>query len=121
MDHRISVRKEVTASCIIKIRGERELLLEDIVLSVYEREEERPAERDGRTDLERRLRVAGDTIGSNAFKRAFHGSAGDEREGSGEDTVRKQQHKRTAAAVDSVLPGVFGLLSFSINQMRSRY
>ena len=100
-DHRITVKKNAVASGIIEIRGERELLLDDIVLTVDEWEEGRRAERDEKTDLDRRLCLAGETIRSNALNRARHGSAEDEKEGFGEEGLQMQQRKRKAAAVDS--------------------
>ena len=99
-DHCIAVQKNAVASGIIEVRGERELLLHDIVLTVDEWEEGRRAERDEKTDLDRHLRLAGETIRSNALNRARHGSAEDEKEGSGEEGLRNQQRKRKAAALE---------------------
>lgn len=100
-DHRIAVKRNGAASGIIEVRGERELLLDDIVLAVDEWEEGRRAERDERTELDRRLREAGETIRSNALGRACLGSVDGEKEGSGEESLRKRQRKRPTAAVDS--------------------
>ena len=58
------------------------------------------AERDEKTYLDRRLRLAGETIRTNALNRARHGSAEDEKEGSGEERSQMQQRKRKPAAVN---------------------
>ena len=61
----------------------------------------RRTEKDEKTDLDRRLRLAVETIRSNALNCVLHGSAEDEKEGSGEERLRKQQGKWKADAVDS--------------------
>ena len=45
-DHRTAVKRNINASGIIEVRGEREVLLDDIVLAVDENDEKRRAERD---------------------------------------------------------------------------
>lgn len=100
-DHRIAVKENVVALGIIEIQGERELLLDDIVLTVDEFKDERRSERDEKTNLDRRLRLVGETIRSNALKYVRIGSAEDEKEASGEEGLQKQQRKRKAAAVES--------------------
>lgn len=61
-DHRIARRANEAASGIIEIRGEREELLDDIVLAVDEMEEGRRAEREERNTMDRRLQQAGEEI-----------------------------------------------------------
>lgn len=65
-DHRTSRRANEAASGIIEIRGEREELLDDIVLAVDEKEEERRTEREERTAMDRRLQGAGEEIRNRA-------------------------------------------------------
>lgn len=65
-DHRAAVRTNAAASGIVEVRGEREILLDDIVQAVDELEEQRRAERDERTKLDQRLTEAGERIRSSA-------------------------------------------------------
>ena len=67
--HRAAVKANVVASGIIEVRGEREILLDDIVLAIDEWEESRRAERDERTELDKRLQVAGEAIRTRALSR----------------------------------------------------
>lgn len=61
-DHRDASKRNSAASGIIEIRGERELLLEDISLAVGEAVEQRRAEREEKSDIDRRLMVEGEQI-----------------------------------------------------------
>lgn len=61
-DHRTAVTRNVTASGIIEVRGESELLLNDIIIAVYEHNEKHLAEKDESTVLDERLRVMGEEM-----------------------------------------------------------
>lgn len=69
-DHREASQANRAASGIIEVRGEREVLLDDIVLAIDEFEEHRRAERNERTELDRRLQNAGADIRDRASSRA---------------------------------------------------
>lgn len=69
-DHRDAVKRNVSASGISEVRGEREELLDDVVASIDEFEESRRAERDEQTDLDRRLKAAGENIRNLAVSRS---------------------------------------------------
>ena len=68
-DHKTETRSNATASGIIEIRGEREILLDDIVLSMNEWSEKRRSEREERTEQDRRLALAGEEIRNMAVGR----------------------------------------------------
>ena len=73
----------MNTSGIIEVRGEREILLDDIMLAADEMDEKRRSERDERTGLDERLRVSGEKIRDQAMNR---------RESSSEATTpRKRQ------------------------------
>lgn len=65
-DHRVARRQNESASGIVEIRGEREELLDDIVLAVDEMEEGRRTEREERTTMDRLLQDAGEEIRNRA-------------------------------------------------------
>lgn len=94
-DHRLAVRNNAAASGIIEVRGEREQLLDDIVLAMDEWEEKRRSERDARTELDKRLMEAGEEIRSRAVARK-DGDASDK----SPSEIRKGR-KRRAIAVES--------------------
>lgn len=71
-DHRTATRANLAASGIVEERGEREQLLDDILLIVNENEEERRAERDERTEMDRRLKSAGEQIRNQAVGEIEH-------------------------------------------------
>lgn len=68
-DHRVAVTQNAVASGIIEVRGEREVLLDDIILEMDEAEEKRRSERDERTELDERLRAAGEDMRVRALSR----------------------------------------------------
>lgn len=61
-DNKIESQNNATASGIIEIREEREVLLDDIVLSKNEWSEKRCSEREERSGQDRRLALAGEEI-----------------------------------------------------------
>jgi len=85
-DHRQAVRNNAVASGIIEVRGERETLLDDVVLEVDELDEKRRTERDERTELDNRLLAAGEDVRARALGRRI---------------VEDAERKRRSVAVDS--------------------
>ena len=69
-DHREAVKRNEAASGILEVRGEQEMKLDDIFQAVDGNEEARRAERDERTELDKRLRTAGEEIRNRAVSRA---------------------------------------------------
>lgn len=67
--HRLAVRHNSVAYGNIEVRGEREVLLDDLVLGMDEVEEKRRAERDKRKVLDTRLRAAAEDMRSNDLSR----------------------------------------------------
>lgn len=65
-DHKVSRRINEGSSGIIEVRGEREELLDDIVLAIDDMEEERRNEREERTTMDKRLQEAGEAIRNRA-------------------------------------------------------
>jgi len=90
-DHRQAVRNNAVASGIIEVRGERETLLDDVVLEVDELDEKRRTERDERTELDNRLLAAGEDVRARALGRRIVEEAEEER----------KTRKRRSVAVDS--------------------
>ena len=62
--------KNQAVSGIVEERGEREILLDDLILAMDEQEEEKRAERKEKTEKERRLVEAGEMIREQALRRA---------------------------------------------------
>ena len=56
------MRSNAAASGIIEIRGEREVLLDDIVLKMDEWAEQRRTEREEKTEFDKRLQGAGEEM-----------------------------------------------------------
>lgn len=61
-DHRDAVRRNISASGIIEVRGALEELLNDIMLAIDKNEKQRRTEHDNRTELDGRLRNVGANI-----------------------------------------------------------
>ena len=68
-DHRLAVRSKVAVSGITKIQGEREVLLDDIVLEMDEWAEQRRMEREEKTEFDKRLQGAGEEMREKAPNR----------------------------------------------------
>ena len=68
-DHGLAVRSNAAASGIIEIRGEREVLLDDIVLEMDEWAEQRRTEREEKTEFDKRLQGAGEEMREKALNR----------------------------------------------------
>ena len=85
------VRNNAVASGLIEVRGERETLLDDVVLEVDELDEKRRTERDERTELDNRLLAAGEDVRARALSRRIVEDAEEER----------KTRKRRSVAVDS--------------------
>lgn len=66
-DHRIAMARNLTATSIIEVRGERELLLDEIMHAVDEHDVNRRCERDERSQLDERLSVSGEEIRDSAM------------------------------------------------------
>lgn len=68
-NHREATKSNTSASGIIEVRGEREILLDDIVLAMNEADETRPVESEERTYLYQRLSAAGEEIRTRSVSR----------------------------------------------------
>ena len=75
--------KNQAVSGIVEERGEREILLDDLILAMDEQEEEKRAERKEKTEKERRLVEAGEMIREQALRRASLEGDGSVIEGDG--------------------------------------
>lgn len=96
-DHREAVKNNATASGIIEVRGEREMLLDDVVLAIDEFEEMNKTERDELTELDKRLRDAGEEIRAQAMRRGRQESSHSERI---DDTSPSETRKRGISESD---------------------
>lgn len=97
-DHRLAASRNAVASGILEVRGEREVLLDDVVLEIDDVEEKRRAERNERTELDARLRAAGEHMRAAALTGTRSSAASVDDEGNGEE---QRGWKRRAVVVDS--------------------
>ena len=81
-NHRAAVRANVAASGIIEVRGEREVLLDDIVLEMDEWAEQRRSEREEKTEFDKRLQEAGEQMRDRALGRVSPQGMGETPSGS---------------------------------------
>ncbi|PXF49215.1 hypothetical protein BWQ96_01004 [Gracilariopsis chorda] len=93
-EHRKAVNCNAVASGIIEVRGERETLLDDLILEIDEFEERRRTERDEGTELDKRLVAAGAQMRARALsrERSLDRESGEESE---------QKRKKRPLIVDS--------------------
>lgn len=97
-DHRLAASRNAVASGILEVRGEREVLLDDVFLEIDDVEEKRVAERDERTELDARLWVAGENMRAAALTGTRSSADSVDDEGNGEEQRRR---KRRVVVVES--------------------
>ncbi|CAN8064467.1 unnamed protein product [Agarophyton chilense] len=108
-DNRLAVKKNTVFSHIIEVLGERETLLDDVMLAGDEYKEQRRNERDERTELDNRLLEAVRPIRENAMGTSklvdldWHSNHGNtERRANDANTPRtKKKRHRAPVVVDS--------------------
>ena len=99
-DHREAVKANAAASGIIEVRGERETLLDDVALEVDEWEEAKRAERDERTELDKRLIQAGEEVRTRALSRARSPTSA-KSPGTASSTPSNRNRRKRALSSDS--------------------
>ena len=97
----LTLSRNLTQMRLIKIRGEKEIVLSDVVLSMNLWSEKRRSEREPRTERERRLALAGEEIRNMAVGRqaspeaeAENCSRTEEQESTPESSTRRRGRKR---------------------------
>lgn len=99
--HRKTSKSNTAASGIIEVRGERKQLLDDTTLDTDDMEDIRRAKTDGSTELDLRLKRAGEDIQNTAMTRDAGRNSDEEVEGV--YRVTEEDNAGTGAEVDDTL------------------
>ena len=96
---RQAVKVNLAASGIIEPHGDKEVLLDDLILEIDEKEEASRAEKDERKETERKLIAAGDSIRTQALQRKSTDPSVDDTV-DGRDSAKKRKRRSEVVISD---------------------